>query len=162
MCPDTRRRLVPAAAVFALFTWASAGLLPAVPASAHEGATGVVKDRMETMKSMRDDVKAVAAGLKGEQAYDPEFVRQAAARIRDHGGEAMTRLFPEGSMGRPSDANAEVWQQWPRFEALARRLSKEADALAAAADDPAGDGGTAFQALTATCKACHDVFRERR
>ena len=61
---------------------------------AHTGATGVVKERMELMKSVGAAMKVLAKMFKGEEAYDPDAVRKAATQIQGHGGQAITKLFP--------------------------------------------------------------------
>lgn len=112
----------------------------AVTAWAHGGATGVVKERMELMEKMGDDMKALTAMMRGVQPYDAAAVRQLAERMRAHGGDAITSLFPEGSLDKPSEARPRIWRDWPRFEALSARLSEVAGALAAAAGNPRGAG----------------------
>ncbi|WP_421880422.1 c-type cytochrome [Pacificispira sp.] len=104
-------------------------------AFAHSGATGVVKERMDAMMSMGKSMKAVAAMMRGEVAYDADAVREAAALIKQHSGDAMTELFPEGSTGHPSEAKPEIWSKWDEFSDLAGRLAVYADGLALAADN---------------------------
>ncbi|MHA3980962.1 c-type cytochrome [Halovulum sp. GXIMD14794] len=113
---------------------AAAALATAV--FAHEGATGVVKDRMEAMKAMGESVKTLSAMMRGETALDPEVVRTEAERIADHAGEAMTELFPDGSTGKPSEAKEAIWSDWDDFAALADDLAEGAKGLALAAANP--------------------------
>lgn len=116
--------------------------LSGVAAWAHGGATGVVKDRMELMESLGDAMKALTAIFRGQQDYDADRVRKLAAVIEAHGGETMTKLFPEGSLDHPSEALPTVWQDWERFVRLSEDLSVYAGALQKAADNPrAGHGG---------------------
>ncbi|MGB0468904.1 MAG: c-type cytochrome [Pontibacterium sp.] len=90
-------------------------------ALAHGGAKGVVKERMDLMDNMKDAMKSLVPVFKGEQTYDAEVVRKAALIIRDHSGDAMTRLFPKGSIKGHSEAKPLIWQEWGRFEGMAKR-----------------------------------------
>lgn len=111
---------------------------PAGLALAHGGATGIVKERMDLMDSIGKAMKSVTEMFQGTTDYDADEVRDAASLIANHGGEAMTRLFPEGSIQAPSEALPAIWQDWERFSALAKDLSVYAKALAEAADNPRG------------------------
>lgn len=102
-------------------------------AIAHTGAMGVVKDRMDNMEVLGDAVKALTAMFRGEVDFDEQTVREEAARIAEHAGEAMTALFPEGSIESPSEAKPEIWQDWETFEALAMQLETFGEGLALAA-----------------------------
>jgi cytochrome c556 len=104
-------------------------------ALAHSGATGIVKERMDGMAAMQKAVKAVTPIMRGQADYDAEEVRTFAAALEMHSGEAMTKLFPEGSSGMPSVAKDEVWSDWEGFEILAMDLEVLAKALAEAADN---------------------------
>ena len=163
-------------AVFVAF--AGAGVL------AHSGATGIVKQRMDSMEAIGRSMKALNAMLRGEQDYDATRVRALAREIGQHGGDNMTRLFPHGSMHRPTRALPTIWTDWDWFTALARRLSESAATLDAAADNrraPSASGTTrddnsapgiaelsklspeaAFARLANTCTACHRDFREKK
>ena len=47
-------------------------------ALAHSGATGVMKERMDAMGEMGDEMKRLAPMMRGQTAYDPDVVRSAA------------------------------------------------------------------------------------
>ncbi len=104
---------------------------------AHEGATGIVKERMMAMEDVGKAMKEIKAMLRGQAAYDGQSLAVLARRIRDQSGAALTRLFPEDSLRHPSKASPQVWQRWELFEKLARDLGTSAEALAVAAEDSA-------------------------
>lgn len=141
-----------------------AGLAP-LGASAHEGATGIVKDRMEHMKSVKAAMKVLGPIFKGEAPYDAVIVREHAKRLSAKGGAAMTRLFPEGSIHGPSEALPAIWTDWDRFVASARELEVSAARLAETAANPqdgsASDPAKAFSRVVGTCRGCHDDFRKK-
>jgi cytochrome c556 len=123
------------AAAGALIVIASTGV-----ALAHGGATGIVKERMDLMASVGKSMKTITEIFQGEKPYDPAIVRKASNSIASHGGEQMTKLFPEGSIQGPSESLPAIWQEWKRFSELSADLTKYANALAAAADNPRGGG----------------------
>ncbi|MEJ6478909.1 MAG: cytochrome c [Octadecabacter sp.] len=108
----------------------------AAGAFAHNGATGIVKERMDAMMAMGNAVKALAPMMRGEIAHDADAVRAAAATFTAHAGETMTRLFPEGTGGSPSAAKDAVWEDWDEFASLAQQLATYSAGLALAADNP--------------------------
>ena len=101
-------------------------------AFAHSGATGVVKERMDAMKSMGDAIKRIQPMMSGETGYDEAAVREAAQAIAAEAGKAMTGKFPEGSNEHPSETLPRTWEEWDRFTALATQLETAAQGLALA------------------------------
>lgn len=110
-------------------------------AFAHSGATGVVKERMNAMKSMGDAIKRIKPMMSGEAGYDESAVREAAQSIAAEAGKAMTGKFPEGSTEHPSETLPRTWEEWDRFTTLATQLETAAQGLALAAGNGLhGDG----------------------
>jgi len=140
-----------------------AGLIGAGAAYAHGGATGIVKERMDAMSGIGDNMKSVGGMLKSG-SYDANVAIDAGDAIAGHAGEALTKLFPEGSLEAPSEASPAIWTDWPKFQAYADDLQAAALALktlAADGADPKAVAG-AFGELAATCKACHEAFRIKK
>ncbi|WP_156111709.1 c-type cytochrome [Thalassospira australica] len=133
-----------------------------IAAIAHEGATGVVKERMEGMKSIGQQVKIMVPMLKGTLPYDPVQVEKSAGIIESHSGETFTALFPEGSNGHPSEALSDIWDDWSDFKALSDELNATAAALksVAANGGAEGDFKAALGTMLKTCKSCHSDYRE--
>ena len=166
---------------------ASAAVLAASAAAfAHSGATGIVKERMDQMGVIAKSMKAIGGMMKGETAYNAAVVEAEVAKIASHGGETLTKLFPEGSTKHPSEALPAIWTDWERFEAIAMDLSRYATALSDGAGNERGStgGGLSSGGLTAggsgdadlasmspddlfmkvagTCSACHQDFRQKK
>jgi len=161
-------------------------------ALAHKGATGIVKDRMHVMKGMADNLKLITKMLDGDIPYDRAKAEAAAASIEKHGGKAITKMFPKGSMQKPTEATPKIWENWKGFEESAMRMQAYAGALkhslsrpenavqpAAAAGDMtvAGAEGTAwpaaaslqdqppkvaFEYMLKACKSCHEGYRIKK
>ena len=112
-------------------------LTPVANVLAHGGATGVVKERMELMKEMKESMKDLSSMFKGEVTYDPALVKQASEVLQATSGEELTRLFPENSLHDPSEAKPEIWTKWKRFQSMADDLNTYSAALAEAAGNVA-------------------------
>ena len=102
---------------------------------AHNGATGLVMERMMGMSAMREVVAELAPMMQGAVAYDARAVQESAARLAGHAGETMTALFPQGGDMTASFARPEIWERWSEFEGLAGELRLYAEGLALAASN---------------------------
>ncbi|MBO6754738.1 MAG: cytochrome c [Roseibium sp.] len=129
---------------------------------AHQGATGVVKERMDGMGMLQEAVKQVGQMLRGNGAIDPETTRRAGQALQAHAGSQMTDLFPEGSLMPPSEALDVIWTDWAEFERLAAELDRAAQGLSSAAASNRAGVQAAFADVASTCKACHEKFREKK
>ena len=98
-------------------------------ALAHNGATGVVMERMMGMSAMRDVMKGLAPMMQGQVPYDEQAVRDAAAVLQSHASGNLTGLFPEEPIPATSYAKPEIWSDWARFEALSEDLRIYAEGL---------------------------------
>lgn len=120
-------------------------------AIAHSGATGVVKERMMAMGAMGKAMKSLSGMMRGDSTYDAETVRNGAAVLQSHSGEALTKLFPKDSISGPSEALPAIWSDWQEFENLSDKLGRYAEALGRAADkglqQPASSSGTTAQMM---------------
>jgi cytochrome c556 len=128
-------------------------------AQAHIGATGVVLERMEAMKSIASAVKAIKGQLTSDN-YSSTVVSENAALIEAHAGKAFTKLFPKGSEGAPSEASPVIWEDWAGFEKVADDLKERAGILKGLASDQASLKEP-FTNMLKTCGACHKKFREK-
>ena len=124
---------------------------------AHEGAEGVVKERMDRFKENKEAMKAI----KGNLAGDTAVIAQKASEIEAWAKE-MVNFFPEGSTQPPSEALPAIWKEFDRFTDLARANEKAAANLKNIAQSGA-DTSTligAFRSLGKTCKDCHNDYKE--
>ena len=143
----------------ALFT---VGLLAAPVALAHQGAKGVVKQRMDAMDEVAANLKAVNGMLRGNQEMDRAAMEAALRQIADH-ARMLPDKFPAGADTAPSEAGPAIWTDPEGFSALFVELETAASAMAGLA--PSADTATlgqAFAPVAATCKACHADYRVNR
>lgn len=124
----------------------------------HEGATGVVKERMDLMESVGDATKTLSAMFKGERPYSAEEVRELSVKLEEHAGR-IDELFPEGSDNPPSEAKPAIWSNWDEFKQSADDMAAAARALQQAAAERS-EALPAFAKLGDSCESCHTDFRK--
>jgi len=140
---------------------AACGLLALTATTlAHEGATGVAKERMDLMGDMSQHMKEISKRLNANRdlkaiAVDADHITQVAPHIPD--------LFPKGSDNGITDAKPVIWEQWAEFLADVKKLSDESAALASVASsgDPKAISNQ-YRTLAKACIACHDTYRRGR
>ena len=128
-------------------------------ALAHSGATGAVKARMDTMKSIANDMKAISTTLRNKQLRYG-LIGAAANRIEGHSARVPTE-FRQKDLAAPSDAAEVIWEQFDDFAQLARSMENAARELERAALDQAKPEiiVARFKTLGETCGACHRDYR---
>ena len=135
----------------------------AVPAFAHKGAMGIVKERMDAMSAMKDAVAIIGNMLSGKTDYDRQIALNAAGELQRHGLRVVDQ-FPdnEESRHKASEATDMVWTDKARFDALANEFNIAAEELRLALTLGERDLIKARFAETGkACSACHEDFRKR-
>lgn len=128
---------------------------------AHGGATGIVKQRMDLMGELGSSMKQLSKIMRKKIPYSVDELRKIVREIELRSGGHMTKLFPKGSLNKPSEAKPAIWQDWAAFEDLSKKMASKARALNAAAN-PSGPPVAAIRALGKTCTACHREFRSKK
>jgi cytochrome c556 len=106
-------------------------------AFAHNGATGIVAERMMGMLMLGEQMQALTPVINGSSDPNLALIKEAAAMIAAHSGESMTDLFPAGSTEFPSEAQPRIWEDWALFAQYAQKLESLALELGATTDHPA-------------------------
>jgi cytochrome c556 len=129
---------------------------------AHQGATGVVKQRMDAMKSIAADMKILLQMDRKQRKFDARVASRAATAIAGH-SSTMPGLFPKGSNAHPSEARKEIWTGWTEFSRLMKDMERAGKNYAQKAQSVAGVAALRgeFRALAASCSACHEKFRAK-
>jgi cytochrome c556 len=129
-------------------------------ALAHEGATGIVRDRMATMQNMDLQLKAIQAMLSGWAQFDPAALRNYAAALHDSCHQSES-LFPAGSEDPRSHARPAVWDNPEAFREEFQKLHGASEALVETiAGGDRTDIAVAISDLRQTCDGCHATFRK--
>lgn len=132
--------------------------------SAHKGATGIVKQRMDAMSEMGDAMGVMADMVKGKRPLDAEAVQQSTHTLAQH-AKQMLDLFPdthESRNGKGTEALPIIWKDWERFASLTGRLEEEVGSLQAIAANNLDEQTlrAEFRNTARACSACHDDFRK--
>ena len=129
---------------------------------AKEQALALMKKRHEDYERIGDSMKVIGRELK-KDSPDLAEVRRHAATIAQLAPQVPT-WFPAGTgpdVGK-TDAKAEIWQKPEDFKAKATAFTAAASKFQTAAN---GDDLAAIRAAQAdlgkSCKACHDLYREK-
>lgn len=135
-----------------------------ITVSPHEGAEGVVKTRMASMKVMASSMKSLSLVARGKVQIDATEIKSHIVKIRKESGERLLQLFPKGSDVNPSEANPKIWDEWNEFAKLAEELSQRAELLESSISiaDPHLSFVRAFKKLSAICSNCHKRFRIKK
>ena len=134
----------------------------AAPVFAHEGAKGIVKERMDVMKSIGAAMKTIGKTIRGDTPFVGQEIEKAAAGIARHGAR-ISQLFPAGSHDRVSEASPRIWQDFAGFHASAEKMvatAREVEAAGRSNDLTAVKTG--FRALGKTCGSCHKQYRIKK
>jgi cytochrome c556 len=146
--------------IFAITAAASLmALAVASPGRAHDHATGVVKERMESMETMGKRLKVIRDRIKAKN--DLAAIKADARAIKELAPH-VTHLFPPGSTAAPTQARAALWQNWPDFEKKAKALETEIAKLVEANPEDATTLAAQFRAVSQTCTDCNEKYRTKK
>ena len=134
-------------------------LAPATAAAQFAKPEDAVKYRQSVLTVMSNHFGRIAPVVRGQQPYNPDQMKADVAIV-----EMMSKLpwsaFGQGTEG--GGARPAVWSDNAKFKQAQERLHGDIAKLVAAAQS--GDLAqlrTAYGAVGASCKACHDNFRNR-
>ena len=134
--------------------------LAALPLQAHEGATGVVKERMDVMKGIRNDMKPLRRMIRGRDDYNQDKFLDRVQSIKAVSAD-IPALFPEGSLQKPSEALPAIWENWDDFSKQATQFHERVIALESAVQgNDLNQVKSSFRSVAQTCKACHDDYQK--
>ena len=123
---------------------------------AHKGATGVVKERMDSFKKSQQDIKALYASIRGGNLDEIKTYSMSLAEW----AAVMPEYFPEGSGGGVSDASAKIWEDFDGFKEAAKKFELAALAVVEAANLSDKDAIMASASTVGdSCKSCHRKFK---
>ena len=129
---------------------------------AHMGAKGIVKERMQLMKSYAASMKSINVELRDMASVNYILINAEANKIAES-SQTIMGLFPPGSGSGVSEASPKIWQKPEDFKKIIEDLKKAARKLAQST-------GTSvpklvienFRALSGTCKNCHQKYRVKK
>ncbi len=132
---------------------------------AHEGATGIVKKRMDAMSEMACAMKIIANMVKERRELDLNEVAVLGRTIASRAADIPTQ-FPDTAdsrTGQRTEARPTIWERWPEFTSRAQRLEEEGEHLVATARTGTASAiGSQFKSLGKACRSCHKDFRKKK
>lgn len=140
-----------------------AATLLAFTVNAHNGATGIVKERMDVMSSMGKSTKKLAKLVRTKDEPNYNEIADLSQRIAQSNAGLLV-LFPEGSLSHASEARERIWLNWEEFS----KLMKQSETAAQNLSDAANSGASAaelkqsFKNLNKSCKSCHRKYRKKK
>lgn len=134
-------------------------LATGVAAVAHEGATGVVAERMVVMKHMAESMKTVGEMLSGRREFDAIAVRAGVAALHENCHQTREQ-FSSATKDHASRASSAVWEKPVEFKAEMEVFDAAVKALVAASETGNLDAmRVPFKDVGQSCSSCHEQFR---
>ena len=134
----------------------------AVPAVANEKA---IQARQGHYKLINANMGALAAMAKGQVDYDATKAQLHADNLFHLSNNNIGFLFVPGTdstaMPGKTRAKIEIWQNFPEVGKKAGAFVQAIANLQTEAAKGRGELGKALGQAGATCKGCHDSFREK-
>lgn len=130
----------------------------------HDGATGIVKERMDAMKDMGRQSKLVARMFKGEVAFNKSELIKTADLFVSHGSK-MDEQFPDTEMSRTgskTEALPLIWEERADFTGHTERFLQDSEELVSTAEstDDVAVLRKVFLKTVKNCSGCHKRFRK--
>ena len=123
---------------------------------AHEGAKGIIKERMDKFKMSKSLMKKINKGLQNDNFI---IIEKSAQTLLDWSKE-MSNYFPEGSDTPPSEASSDIWLDPEGFKIAIKNFELASLELITQSKSKNFDMTvSSFRNLAQTCKGCHQKFR---
>lgn len=130
--------------------------------SAEERAQAVADTRQGLLKVVVSYFGPIVAMAREQIPYDGDVVKNNAEKIA-----TLLPMIPDvfrndtSSFELDTEALPEIWQNMDDFVSKTNTAAQRAQELAAATAEGQGAAMKAFGALGASCKACHDNYRQQ-
>jgi cytochrome c556 len=135
----------------------------AAPASAQFAKPeDAVKYRQSALFVMGQHFGRIGAMVNGRVPYDAKAATDNAEIFAEMARLPWAGFQPGSDKAGNTKAKAEIWSEQAKFKEHNEKLQAEAPKLLAAAKTNNLDNlKAAFQSTAATCKSCHDTFRNQ-
>ena len=120
-----------------------------------------IKYRQSIMSTIGTNMGAIGDIMKNRLVL-PGAIANHAGQMAD-AAALIAPAFKKNLTAGRTDAKAEIWQDWAKFESAIAKYEAAARGLATAAsgDDPSAVG-PAMRALGKSCGGCHKPFRKAK
>jgi len=129
---------------------------------ADERTQKAIDARQGLLKVVAQYFGPIVGMARGQIPYDPALIEKNAGKIAQ-----LAPMIPDlfamdtSASGLTSDAKAGIWADYADFSAKAATTTERANALVAATAEGQGATMKAFGALGASCKNCHESYRQK-
>ena len=125
----------------------------------HEGATGIVKERMDKFQESKNLMRTINKSLS-DNNFD--VITQSAEKLNKWANE-MHEYFPKGSeatSSNKSQASADIWSNPEGFKKTVKKFEiASAKLIKISQNKNIDDTVSSFREVAASCKGCHKQFR---
>ena len=131
-------------------------------ASAEERAQTAIDTRQGLLKVVASYFGPIVGMARGQIPFDAAVVEKNAGKIAQL-APMLADVFAKDTResGLQSGAKDGIWEDMADFKGKAATTTERAIALANAASQGKGPTMKAFGALGASCKGCHESYREK-
>ena len=129
---------------------------------ADERTQKTIEARQGLLKVVAQYFGPIVGIAKGQIPYDAALIEKNAGKVAQL-APMITDMFAldTSASGIETEAKAAIWADYADFSAKAATTTKRAQALVAATAEGQGATMKAFGALGASCKSCHDSYRQK-
>ena len=125
----------------------------------HEGATGIVIERMEKFQESKNHMRTINKRLS-DNNFD--IIKQSAEKLNKWANE-MHKYFPKGSEANTSNksqASDNIWSDPEGFKKAVKKFEiTSAKLIKISQNKNIDDTVSSFREVAASCKGCHKQFR---
>jgi len=128
-------------------------------AVAHDVQNETVKARMDSMKEIAANMRALGSMVKGIEPFDSEKVKTITTKIAKLASQTPG-LFAAEASDPKSEAKPEIWRNFSDFTSKAKTLENKS--LQLAENPPMDLKGlkTGMRSLGSACGSCHRSYRQ--
>lgn len=149
--------------VLAALAWVPAALSLSTPAAAQFAKPeDAIQYRQSALLVLGQHFTRLGAMANGRVPFDAKLAQENADVVAAMARLPWAAFEPGTDKGAPHKARPAVWAEPAKFKEHADKLVAQSTQLAAAARTGSLDAvKTSFSATAASCKACHDAYRDR-
>ena len=129
---------------------------------ADERTQQTIEARQGLLKVVAQYFGPIVGIAKGQIPYDAALIEKNAGKVAQL-APMISDMFAldTSASGIETEAKAAIWADYADFSAKAATTTERAQALVAATAEGQGATMKAFGALGASCKSCHDSYRQK-
>ena len=135
------------------------GVLFAAPSAMAQSNENYVQYRQKVMGAIGQSMGAIGDIMKNKLPFTGNI--DDHARVININAKLIAGAFKQEAAEGKTDAKAEIWKNWAKFEEGVKKLDAASAKLAevAATGDMAAIGD-AIKGVGGSCKGCHDDFKK--